>query len=324
MKHLSTTSEAEIRRNREAAALRRLFALNDREQAVLTDTLRQALTQIAQSYDLSNDLWSLLGPKAEALPDVVIALYLREVGSFTKDEFAEHLSVKVEAKMLRFYLRQMGIADVPGDTVLVRPRVFPRALMAQDLAHTAGLGRATVHRALQFLAQVDLTCESEAGPNGALDLQVKRTLLILVEEVLMSLPTIEPEGYRLDIPRKLRSPICVAVLALIVAVHWAGMVRASEPLGLTAEVFGVTLAQPCLEMPVTCAATPVTPQFAALRDVLQDGRRLLGPTPAPAPIDPNQLAHLAIGATMIQQARRDIGLSPAMPFRPVDVARALR
>lgn len=373
------------RYTRESVTLDRLYSANDREQKLLDAALRDAACAATKHLDLSPEHHSTLGPKAQALSDVVVALYLRETTTYTKGDLHAHISGKSNPKAATFYLRLMGLAHLDEADLVPRPRVFPRAMLVTDLSKTANLGKATVHRVMQLLSKAGLTVESVGGLNGALDMQVKQPLLALVEEAVMSLPINLPLGHRLDIPRSAAAFISSVVLAAVMSMGvstnaraevvdptmWimdAGTVSSGAWKELADQAFaevwdhssskaaaafawaapemlpsdGVAFsgfgdvprggkkqlgssslyagaaayefwAEPAgktypaaLGFPSTKAATAFvwdTPglmpedsvMLAGLGDVLRDGKKLFGPSPTPAPIDPLQLVTFEVG-----------------------------
>ena len=177
----------------EAAAMSWLLGGRTQDElARLADRLRMAIKAEVGNKDLQPELLALMGPKAEALPDCIVTLYLREVPSFTLAELRRHLDHFAEPIEVEQWLRFMGIARLSEQEPVPRPRFFPRRMLAADMANnpvkTAATSATTYNRCLQLLAQLGLILEAPANNLGALDTQVTRSLLELVEREIAATP----------------------------------------------------------------------------------------------------------------------------------------
>lgn len=278
--HLSENS----RFSRELATLRRLQAMTDNqsEKSLARDIKLAVSKRIEeQKVTLSPDAATLLGKKAEALPDTIITLYLREVGAFSVGDFRGYLSNHVKIENPETYLREMGLWRMGADEQVPRPRIFPRSLIVSDLRCTTDMSRATAYRVLQLLAALKLTTESISGRNGALDVQVNIRLLELVEDAVHNLTENKNTRHRFDIYRISDNMIRRAFqMTLVLAL--GGVMAAPVRASLSENGLGVTQAPPVQSI---IDIKEKTIECAAISDVLLGSSKLLGPEPRPAPIE---------------------------------------
>lgn len=214
----------------EAEAL--AWLLNERTQdelARLAERLRLSVKAMVGIRDLQPELAALMGPKAEALPDCIVTLYLREVPTFTLGEFRRHLARFAEPIEVEQWLRFMGIARLGDREFVPRPRFFPRRMLAADMAKnpdkTAATSTTTYNRCLQLLSLIGLIREAPANNLGALDTQVTCALLELVEREIAAVPLTKVSRH----PRDIREVASTYVHRIVGAFALAFMLGGSDP-----------------------------------------------------------------------------------------------
>lgn len=290
------TMPATARRAREATTLDRLHQGMDRNtERLLAMAIKSAVEERVQQerYVLPPEMAALLGPKATALPDTIVLLYLREVPAFAVAQLRDHLAQRVPDPDRQ--LKLMGLWNLDAARPVPRPRVFPRSVLVADLRYQDLMGRTTANRTLQLLAELGLTIEAQSGPNST-DVQVTTSLLELVENAVLGLDSSTARGHRLGLgnvsvpaamTQVLRSFFLAGALGLATlasAPVWAHVPdqRTMTPQATTLSQFELSDRAKQLEAD-TLGASEI--QFASLSQVLRDSRRLSGQQPQPAPIE---------------------------------------
>lgn len=201
---IKSNAVAAMRLEAETAAMSWLLGGRTHEElAGLADRLRMAIRVMVGNQDLQPELSALMGPKGEALPDCIVTLYLREVPYFKLADLRAHLCQFAEPIEVDQWLRFMGISRLKDQDPVPRPRIFPRRLLATDMANnpvkTAATSATTYNRCLQLLALLGLIREAQANNLGALDTQVTLALLELVEREIAATPLSKATRHPRDI-----------------------------------------------------------------------------------------------------------------------------
>lgn len=221
---------AAMRLDAETAAMSWLLGGRTHEElAALADRLRQAIKDMVGKQNLQPELSALMGPKAEALPDCIVTLYLREVPNFKLADLRAHLCQFAGPIEVEQWLRFMGISRLNDTEPVPRPRFFPRRMLAADMANnpvkTAATSATTYNRCLQLLAFLGLIREAQANSLGALDTQVTRALLELVEREIVATPLSKVKKH----PRDIRPNGSEYVHRIVGAFAWVVMLGSSDP-----------------------------------------------------------------------------------------------
>lgn len=293
-----TMLPAQDRIAREAATLDRLHEAMDRDaESTLAEAIKRAVEERAreEGYALSAEMAALLGRHAEALPDTIVLLYLREVPAITVGQLRAHLERLGLNPDLQ--LKLMGLWRLDAAAEVPRPRVFPRSMLVADLRRGDLMGRATANRTLQLLSALGLTTEAPSGPNGALDVQVNQRLLELLEEAVLAVRAPVVKGHRLSVRVPTGAEIVRSFQALFLAglLSWAALTAAPGWAHAPQEPIPVLVPQVTTPLPLDRSASvglavgsfSAEPeiQLAALSQVLRDSLLLTGPQPRPAPIE---------------------------------------